>query len=239
MSNPGASHPDFSVSPTMVETIARHIDRMIGRGMLQPGDSLSEPALSATLGVGRVPVREAIRILAGEGVLELVPNRSARVRLVGANEILEMMDVLSAFTVMAMHLLAAQPIPPNLANELRTAADRIEEFAKADRSGDELMQTISIFHYRLIKAAGNNYLLGLLAKTRINYYSRYLVALLGRQAFADSAPAYGKMVSALDRNDSKAAIRIFLRSVDRSKTHATLDGWLARVGRTATLAAQD
>ena len=206
-----------------VETVVRHIDRMIGRGTLMPGDPISEPGLIAALGIGRVPIREAIRILAGEGILELVPNRSARVRPVDAAEILEMMDVLTGFTVTAIHLLCSKPLPPDLVEEMLTWAAKIAESAKADRSGHELMREISLFHFILIKASGNKYLLRLMRKTRMNYYSRYLVTLLGRRAFAEAASNYGKMVSAIVRGDPHAAIRILLRDVDRSKSHARID----------------
>ena len=218
-----AIQPVAAGSSTTVETVLRHIDREIGRGNLMPGDAISEPGLIATLGIGRVPIREAIRILAGEGVLELVPNRSARVRSVDATEILEMMDVLTGFTVTAIHLLSAQPLPPLLADEMVAWAAKFQESAKAGWSGNELMQEISLFHFILIKACGNKYLLRLLRKTRLNYYSRYLVGLLGRRAFAETAPSYSRMVAALVRGDPQAAIRILLRSVDRSKSHAKID----------------
>ncbi len=218
-----AVQPAVTGSSMTVETVVRHIDRMIGKGNLKPGDTISEPALIATLRIGRVPIREAIRILAGEGVLELVPNRSARVRSVDATEILEMLDVLTGFTVTAIHLLSAKPLPPILAEEMLAWASKIQESAKAGRSGNELMEEISLFHFILIKASGNQYLLRLLRKTRLNYYSRYLVALLGRRAFAEAAGSYGRMVNALIRGDPQAAIRILLRSVDRSKSHAKIE----------------
>jgi DNA-binding GntR family transcriptional regulator len=210
-------------SSALVETVVRHIDRMIGQGDLAPGDSVSEPALSAALGIGRVPVREAIRILAGEGLLELVPNRSARVRTVDATEILEMMEVLTGFSVLALHLLTLKPVPPELASALTASADKIQALAKsADSTAADLMHEISIFHYLIIKSSGNAYLLRLLRKTRMRYYSRFLVRILGRRAFVESAPRYGRMAAAILRGDAQAAIRIMLRDIENSKSHAKI-----------------
>src|SRR5690606_10629500 len=117
-----------------------------------------------------VPVREAIRILAGEGILELVPNRSARVRQVDSVEILEMLDVLTGFSATAIHLLGTRSIEPAFAEKLLASADNINALAKAGHSASDLMREISRFHYILIQASGNNYLIRLLRKTRINYY---------------------------------------------------------------------
>src|SRR5688500_6627470 len=105
MKRTSAAPSEAAGSSTMVESVVRHIDKAIGQGLLKPGDAISEPALSTKLGISRVPVREAIRILAGEGLLELVPNRGARVRSVDATEILEMLDVLTGFSVTAIHQL--------------------------------------------------------------------------------------------------------------------------------------
>lgn len=208
-------------SSAMVETVVRHIDRMIGKGILKPGDSISEPALIADLGIGRVPVREAIRILAGEGLLELVPYRSARLRTVERAEILEMLDVLTGFSVIAIHLLSTKE--PQDFDRFVASAEKIGESARNGASIAEILNEISLFHYRLIQASENKYLLALLKKTRIHYYLRHLGAILGRQAFLEAAPRYKKMATALQRGDGQAAIRILLRSVETSKLHAKLD----------------
>ena len=210
-------------SSSLVDRVIRHIDKLIGQGELKLGDSISEPTLIATLGIGRVPVREAIRILAGEGILELVPNRSARVRQVDSVEILEMLDVLTGFSATAIHLLGTRPIEPAFAEQLLASADDINALAKAGHGANDLMREISRFHYILIQASGNNYLIRLLQKTRINYYSRYLVTLLGRRAFIAAAPRYKRMAEAVIRGDSLAAIRILLRSTEYSKSHAKMD----------------
>src|SRR5262245_14229407 len=51
----------------------------IGSGALEPGTWLREHTLATSLGLSRTPVREALRLLAAEGAVELVHNRGARV----------------------------------------------------------------------------------------------------------------------------------------------------------------
>lgn len=210
-------------SSALVEKVIRYIDRMIGHGELKPGDAVSETTIATTLGVGRVPAREAIRILAGEGVLELVPHHSPRVRSLQPAEILEMMEVLNGFTVMAVHLLAQRPLNPALAETLTRSGARIAELAKTRESGAmELMEEISLFHFHVIKGCGNAYMLALLQKTRIHHYRRYLVALLGRRAFVEVAPGYGRIAAAIIRQDATAAHRTLYKAMENSKAHAKI-----------------
>ncbi len=62
--------------PTLAENIANELRRDILRGNLAPGASIKERDNAAEMGVSRTPMREAIRILAKEGLVELRPSRS-------------------------------------------------------------------------------------------------------------------------------------------------------------------
>ncbi len=215
--------PEKSGSSAIVDKVIRQIDRMIGGGELQLGDSLSEPSLCTAMGVGRVPVREAIRILAGEGVLELVPHRSARVRMASAREIVEMMEVLNSFSVLAVHLICAAPADPNLIERLAETAESIKNLAKNKKcpSGD-ILKAIRLYHLILIEGSGNEYLETIIRRSRMHYYSRYLIEILGRYALIEAAPTYAKITAAIARGDPQTAIRILFNQVENSKSHAKL-----------------
>ena len=61
------------------EMVAETLREMIMRGELQPGEGLPMRALADKFGVSVIPVRDALRLLAGEGLVELQPHRGARV----------------------------------------------------------------------------------------------------------------------------------------------------------------
>ena len=104
---------------TLAEQIAQQLRRDILRGKLPPGASIKERDNAAELGVSRTPMREAIRILAQEGLVDLRPSRSPVV----ANPTLK--EVEDAITV----LVALEELSGRLAVQHASDAE-IEEIAR-------------------------------------------------------------------------------------------------------------
>jgi DNA-binding GntR family transcriptional regulator len=77
------------------EQVASRLRSMVVEGRIAPGAKLNERELCEQLGVSRTPLREAIKLLAAEGLVDLLPNRGA----IAAR--LEEADVLSTFEVLA------------------------------------------------------------------------------------------------------------------------------------------
>jgi DNA-binding GntR family transcriptional regulator len=73
-------------------TVADWLAQRIISGESKPGERLTEPRLAELAGVSRSPVREALRILAGEGLVEITPRRGAHVALVGARDARELYE---------------------------------------------------------------------------------------------------------------------------------------------------
>jgi len=66
-------------SSEKVSKVAEELREMIGRGELQPASKLTERQLCTRFGISRTPLREALKILATEGIVRLRPNRAAEV----------------------------------------------------------------------------------------------------------------------------------------------------------------
>ena len=70
------------------DQVVARLRTMLVEGAIAPGAKLNERELSAQLRVSRTPLREAIKLLAAEGLVELSPNRGARVRVVAPSTLL-------------------------------------------------------------------------------------------------------------------------------------------------------
>lgn len=64
---------------SLVETVTRHVRSQVLSGELEPGERIVEESLCVALGVSRAPVREALRLLAQQGLVEHLPRRGFRV----------------------------------------------------------------------------------------------------------------------------------------------------------------
>jgi DNA-binding GntR family transcriptional regulator len=109
------------------------IRKGIGNGEFAPGTWLRESGVASTLDLSRTPVREALRMLASEGVVELVHNRGARVVSWSADDIDEVYR-LRALLEGHGAALAAQRTTPDDLDELMRLEDRFEAAARRRRA---------------------------------------------------------------------------------------------------------
>lgn len=73
--------------------VVEELKHLIYTGVLQPGERLNEAALALRMGTSRGPIREAIRMLTGQGLVQAVVNRGVFVRQISVREMLEIYDL--------------------------------------------------------------------------------------------------------------------------------------------------
>ncbi len=117
-------------------------------GRIGAGEHLVEQALAEQLGVSRISVREALRQLAHEGLVEIIPNRGAYVRRFTAEDIEEVFRLRAALETLAAEQVIAHAGPQDVA-DLQAMVD---ELAALEASGDRLRgsEMDTEFHRRLM-----------------------------------------------------------------------------------------
>lgn len=81
------------VRKTAVELVVDELRARILSGALEPGTQLRQEALAEELGVSRIPLREAIRLLSTEGLVDFHPHRGGYVSMISKNEVREFFDL--------------------------------------------------------------------------------------------------------------------------------------------------
>jgi GntR family transcriptional regulator, vanillate catabolism transcriptional regulator len=135
------------------------IREMILHGELLPGQRVREVELASNLGVSRTPVREALPILAQEGILMQLDTRGFVVREFTPQEIMDAIDVRGVLEGLAARTLAEQGPPRRLMQSLQDCLREGDEiFAKRhlvesdeDRYGDMNKQ----FHFLIVQGSGS------------------------------------------------------------------------------------
>jgi DNA-binding GntR family transcriptional regulator len=95
--------------------LATQLRDMMMRGDLRPGDKISEQTLCARFGVSRTPLREALKVLAAEGLIILSPNRGASVARISPQEIDELFPIMGALEAVAGEAACARATPEDIA----------------------------------------------------------------------------------------------------------------------------
>jgi DNA-binding GntR family transcriptional regulator len=124
-------HDGFSHEP-LRQRVADVLREAILDGVLPPGAALVEKAIADDLDISRAPVREAIRMLSQEGLVDSVPYKGSTVRRLSARDVTEvysMRGLLERFA--ARRILEAAGAGPEL-GPLREACDEMQRCAEAD-----------------------------------------------------------------------------------------------------------
>lgn len=119
------------------------------------GERLREEALAALAGVSRTPVREALRRLDAEGLVEFTPNRGARVTARSAQELHELYEMRAMLEGYGARL-AATRIRPEELEELALLAQRMERLSRQGASAaDEMTVLNGRFHQSIVRTSRN------------------------------------------------------------------------------------
>jgi len=138
------------------EAYAR-IRRLIADGAINPAAPISERSMADRLGFGRTPVREALKSLAREGVLDVVPMRGTFLRQPSLDEVREIYEVRLAIESMAASLVAQRGAPPELLGFRKRLAGYL---GQSDARSIAAMHRLGWdFHSAIVAATGNKRML--------------------------------------------------------------------------------
>jgi DNA-binding GntR family transcriptional regulator len=97
------------------DTVVDHLRKFIIEGVLAPGMKLNERELCETLGISRTPLREAFKVLAAEGLIDISPNRGASVSRMTEAEVWESFELMSGLEAFSGELACERITPAELA----------------------------------------------------------------------------------------------------------------------------
>lgn len=138
---------------TLPQQIAARLRRDILRGKLEPGDSIKERDNATELGVSRTPMREAIRILATEGLVELRPARSPIVAQPSFKMIADNIEVLTALELLSADLACHNATDAQIAQIVK-AQDRFGQVYD-DLDSIDIFEMDMAFHIAIAEASNN------------------------------------------------------------------------------------
>ena len=182
--------------------IAGRIRDMIVMDEFQPGQRLRERKLAEQLNISRTPVREAFKVLASEGLVDLLPNRGAVVASISPEEVHDKLEVLTALEALAGEL-ACQKVTEDILAELRALHyEMLAAFTRKNRkSYFKLNQQI---HHLIIMASDNSSLAETYARINMQLYRvRYTSSLKNHSWPTNIIEEHDQILQALENRDAK------------------------------------
>ena len=149
---------------SLTRLIAEEMKQAISDGKLKPGERLSEESLTASLGVGLVPLREALRRLEAEGYLTFLPGEQVAVSKPTVEEIQDYYSIASVLEGLAAKLAVARARPEEI-ERLRELHRHLRQACK-DKDAERYFQANSGFHRFIAELAGNERLFRLIDQMR-------------------------------------------------------------------------
>ncbi|MDR3516518.1 MAG: GntR family transcriptional regulator [Azospirillaceae bacterium] len=137
------------------EIVGRLRDHIV-EGNLKEGERIPERELCEMLGISRTPLREALKVLAAEGLLELLPNRGARVRELSPQDLTELFDVMGGLEALAGRLACEAITDDEIAAVEKLHYDMYRSYLRRDMHG--YFQFNQMIHQRIVQAARNSVL---------------------------------------------------------------------------------
>lgn len=210
---------DLKVAPVSVhEQVAGNLRNAILAGVFRPGERLVEADLCQRLGVSRPSLREALRSLAAEKLIEIVPNRGPLVPVITweqADEIYEVRILLEGAAAAALAKRAK-------AEDLRKLRAALTDFIAADNRSDAAgrLGAASQFYDAILNGSGNSVIHDILRglHARVTFLRARSMATPGRAK--ESAREMKAILNTIAAGDAKAARKAATVHVENARDAA-------------------
>lgn len=184
-------------------------------GELQAGEIYPVAYFASRLGVSATPVREALLDLAGEGLMQVMPNRGFRILELSEHDLDEIFQLRLLLEVPSVGQVSGRLTAVQV-QHCKTLARQIEECAA---SGDlpEFLKLDRAFHCALIEPLGNERLLTMINRLRDQARLLALPALARSEQLVASSGEHSEMLDAVARGDGEAARTLIKRHLEHTR----------------------
>jgi DNA-binding GntR family transcriptional regulator len=182
---------------------------LIVEGDIEPGARISERLLCERFGVSRTPLREALKVLASEGLVELLPNRGARIARLDDKDVADMFEVMAVLEALAGRLACARIGEAALAEIRALHYQMLAHYMR--RRLPEYFRLNQAIHEAIVEAAANPVLkatyLGLSGRIRRARYR----ANMSDERWAATVAEHEEILTALGARDGESLAGILDR----------------------------
>ena len=197
------------------DQVVARLRTMLVEGRIAPGAKLNERTLSEQLRVSRTPLREAIKLLAAEGLVDLLPNRGAIAVKLTEADVLDTFEVLAELEGLSGEL-AARRIPDERLSELRALHyEMLACFERQDLSGYYRLN--AQIHTLINEAAANPVLIGTYKSINARVQSLRFRTNQDAAKWKSAIKEHELMLEAITARDASALRQILVQHLNNKR----------------------
>jgi DNA-binding GntR family transcriptional regulator len=204
---------------SIAEKLKLKLEQEILMFNLKPGERLDETKLAERYGTSRTPVREALRLLAAEGLVKIRAHRGAVVARLSITELVEMFEMMAVYEGVCARLAAQRATPEELAQIMDAHEGCHQRCAENDYDGYCIAN--ARFHETLYHATHNSCLIRqtISTRNRLGAYRRFQLRRNNR--LAESFREHEAVVNAIRNGQAEEADRIMREHISVQGSHIT------------------
>ena len=183
--------------------VADNLRDMIVEGALPPGQRISESDLCDQFGISRTPMREALKVLASEGLVEIKPNRGTRVSEITLEDIDELFEAVSGIERLCGELATEKMTEGDL-EHLKDLNERMINYFKNGQRHDYFRLNQKT-HNLIVQLSGNTVLREIHANIMIKVRRARYLAILSVDRWEESVKEHAEILKAMQARDADLA----------------------------------
>lgn len=201
--------------PSLHEQAASRLRQLLVEGRIAPGAKLNERELAEELNVSRTPLREAIKQLAAEGLVELLPNRGAIAVALTEQDILDTFEVMAGLEAQSGELAAERITDSELAEIKAMHYEMMAAYTRRDLPAYYRLN--ALIHQAINNAAKNPVLSALYKQVNSRLQALRFRSNQDGEKWRVAVEQHEQMVQALSQRDAPAMRAVLLRHMDNKR----------------------
>lgn len=215
---PAAASSPERLSGLLAPQILQTLRQRILNWHYPPGRHLGEQMLCEEFSASRIPVREALRALAEQGLVDQVPNQGCYVKQPDVEGIHQLYDYRLALELFVVERLAATGLPPEFVERTRATWEPLLDIrADAPVDGDELVRADEAFHLGFAQQLGNDYIVEALEDINDRLRFVRLVVITTPHRVQATAGEHLAVLNALVKKNAEAARKALRLNISASR----------------------
>ena len=192
------------VQRALYQEVAERLRQQIYARELEPGSWIDELKLAADYGISRTPMREALKVLAVEGLVTMKVRRGAYVTEMSADDVAQVYHVMALLESDAAGIVAMQASDAERV-ELKALHERLEKQA---RQRDAFFATNEQFHMAVLRIAGNRWAMQVVTDLRKVMKLNRHHSLFKTGRLAESLAEHRALMAAIEARNAREATRL-------------------------------